>query len=171
MHVDSKKKQRGRPFPPGVSGNPAGRPRGSLNKLSLAVIEGVRWAEEELARPILLDKNFPFNAWGDCYEQFGRIFRKDNLTEKYPGTPSLPQPEMLNRQRPWQEIILKSRHFYIQDGWLFQYPTGKAAKSLPFRPKRGPACKHRRWFGQKFPCHSSLLCIFSLSPLQSVRIS
>ncbi len=27
------KKQRGRPFPPGVSGNPSGRPKGSRNEL------------------------------------------------------------------------------------------------------------------------------------------
>jgi hypothetical protein len=30
-------KPRGKPWPPGISGNPAGRPRGALNKLSLAV--------------------------------------------------------------------------------------------------------------------------------------
>ena len=35
-----KGKPRGRPWPPGVSGNPAGRPKGALNKLSLAVRGG-----------------------------------------------------------------------------------------------------------------------------------
>ena len=30
-------KSRGKPWPPGVSGNSAGRPKGALNKLSLAV--------------------------------------------------------------------------------------------------------------------------------------
>jgi hypothetical protein len=33
-----KHRPRGRPWPPGISGNPAGRPKGALNKLSLAVI-------------------------------------------------------------------------------------------------------------------------------------
>lgn len=32
-----KSKPRGRPWPPGTSGNPSGRRRGSLNKLTLAV--------------------------------------------------------------------------------------------------------------------------------------
>jgi hypothetical protein len=32
-----KGKPRGKPWPRGVSGNPAGRPRGAINKLSLAV--------------------------------------------------------------------------------------------------------------------------------------
>jgi hypothetical protein len=35
-------KQRGTPFPPGVSGNPAGRPRGSRNRLADAFITDVR---------------------------------------------------------------------------------------------------------------------------------
>jgi hypothetical protein len=30
-------KPRGKPWPPGLSGNPAGRPPGALNKLSMAV--------------------------------------------------------------------------------------------------------------------------------------
>ena len=33
-----KYKPRGTPWPPGVSGNPAGRPHGALNELSLAVM-------------------------------------------------------------------------------------------------------------------------------------
>ena len=39
----TKKKQRGRPFAPGVSGNPAGRPKGALNhatRASLAMMQG-----------------------------------------------------------------------------------------------------------------------------------
>ena len=37
--VNNSRKQRGRPFKTGVSGNPSGRPRGSRNKRSLANIE------------------------------------------------------------------------------------------------------------------------------------
>jgi hypothetical protein len=35
--ANSAKQQRGRPFPKGVSGNPAGRPLGSRHKVTLAV--------------------------------------------------------------------------------------------------------------------------------------
>ena len=36
-----KYRPRGRPWPPGVSGNPAGRAKGALNKISLAVRDGL----------------------------------------------------------------------------------------------------------------------------------
>ena len=34
---DTAKKQRGRPFEPGTSGNPNGRPKGSRNKTTVAI--------------------------------------------------------------------------------------------------------------------------------------
>ena len=40
--VNNSRKQRGRPFKTGVSGNPSGRPRGSRNKRSLASIEAAQ---------------------------------------------------------------------------------------------------------------------------------
>jgi hypothetical protein len=40
--VNKSAKQHGRPFKPGTSGNPRGRPRGSRNKRSLANIEGAQ---------------------------------------------------------------------------------------------------------------------------------
>jgi hypothetical protein len=55
MADNTAKKQRGRPFEPGRSGNPAGRPRGSRNKLGEDFIAAVAqdWADhgsEVLAR-------------------------------------------------------------------------------------------------------------------------
>ena len=40
--VNKSEKQRGRPFKPGESGNPSGRPRGARNKRSLANIEAAQ---------------------------------------------------------------------------------------------------------------------------------
>jgi hypothetical protein len=37
--VNKSEKQRGRPFRPGASGNPKGRPRGSLNKRTQTLLE------------------------------------------------------------------------------------------------------------------------------------
>lgn len=123
-----KRKPRGRPFKPGQSGNPAGRPEGSLNKITLAVMEGARRAEVELSKPPMLDRRFPYEVWGERYVQFGRIFRKDTLLEKCPGVPVLPQPEMLNIRKPRQEVFWKNGFYYIQDGWLFDRHTWKAVK-------------------------------------------
>lgn len=123
-----KARPRGRPFPPGVSGNPRGRPPGARNKLSLMVDEGIRRAKEELAKPIMLDQDLPYGAWGDRYEQFGRKFRKDSLTLVDPDAPILPQPEMLNTRKQRQEITWKRKDYFIQDGWLFDRATWMAAK-------------------------------------------
>ena len=40
--VNNSPKQRGRPFKPGISGNPNGRPKGSRNKLTRALLEAVQ---------------------------------------------------------------------------------------------------------------------------------
>jgi Family of unknown function (DUF5681) len=51
MADDTAKKQRGRPFEPGRSGNPAGRPRGSRNKLDEDFISAIYedWTEHGAA--------------------------------------------------------------------------------------------------------------------------
>ncbi len=84
---------RGKPWPPGVSGNPAGPPKGALNKLSLAVKGGPlavnRKAEHEKA-PMLEPVRCDFRRshehtmtkidgiWRRTVEQDGRIFDRDN---------------------------------------------------------------------------------------------
>lgn len=47
MHaVNNSAKQRGRPFEAGVSGNPAGRPKGSRNRRTTAVVEAAQSSGE-----------------------------------------------------------------------------------------------------------------------------
>jgi hypothetical protein len=123
-----KARPRGRPFPPGVSGNPRGRPPGARNKISLMVEEGIRRAEVELAKPVMLDLDQPYGGWSNRYEQFGRKFRKDSLTLMDPDAPILPQLEMVNVRKPRQEITWKKREYFIQDGWLYDRATWMAAK-------------------------------------------
>ena len=44
----TRKKQRGRPFAPGVSGNPAGRPKGALNHATRAALAMMQGQVEQL---------------------------------------------------------------------------------------------------------------------------
>jgi hypothetical protein len=92
------------------------------------VEEGIRRAKAELAKPIMLDQDMPYGAWGGFYEQFGRKFRKDSLTLLDPGAPILPQLEMVNVRKPRQEITWKKREYIIQDGWLYDRATWEAVK-------------------------------------------
>ena len=121
-----KGRPRGRPFKPGESGNPAGRPRGALSKIALAVMEGARRAHEELARPVMLDMSLPFEAWADRYVQFGRVFRKDTLLEQHPGAPVIPQAKMISPRKPRTEIIWRKKVFYLQDGHPYNRYTWEA---------------------------------------------
>src|SRR5579859_5821986 len=51
--ADARSAPRGRPFPPGVSGNPKGRPKGSRNKATL-IAQALRDSEAKaLVRPLV----------------------------------------------------------------------------------------------------------------------
>ena len=50
---DTAKKQRGRPFEPGKSGNPNGRPKGSRNKTTLAIEALLEGESEAITRKLL----------------------------------------------------------------------------------------------------------------------
>ncbi len=83
---------RGRPWPRGVSGNPAGRPKGALNKLSLAV-RGTLAAVNSQKEPGQVPTTEPekYNPrqfhdhtmhkidgrWRRTIEQDGRLFDRD----------------------------------------------------------------------------------------------
>lgn len=118
-----KARPRGRPWPKGQSGNPAGRPPGSLNKISLAVLEGVRLAEEELAKPLMLDTSRHYEAWSDCFIQDGIRFRQDNHLRVNPGGPIPICPERLDIREIRREVVLKGRRYWSQRGWLFAMDT------------------------------------------------
>jgi hypothetical protein len=60
-----KGKPRGRPFVPGISGNPQGRPLGSKHKTTMAMLEGFRRAEEKPNKPVVLDRTLPCEVWSD----------------------------------------------------------------------------------------------------------
>jgi hypothetical protein len=123
-----KGRPRGRPFPPGKSGNLRGRPPGARNKFTLMVEAGIRESITELSKPPTLNKTLPYEAWGDRYVQFGRVFRKDNLLEKNPGAPALIQPEMLDIRKPRQELFWRGHDLLLQEGWPFCRRTHKPLK-------------------------------------------
>jgi len=90
--AQKQRKPGGKPWPPGVSGNPAGRPRGALNKLSLAVRDGLSAVNEQAGleqapspEPVKYDPRRPHahtshkigGTWRRTVEQDGRIFDRD----------------------------------------------------------------------------------------------
>ena len=114
-------KPRGRPWPKGTSGNPAGRPRGSLNKLTLAVLAG--------NRALTMDQNRHYEAWSDCYIQDGMRFRRDNHERVNPKGLVPIGPERLDIREVRQEVMWKRRRYWSQFGWLFDPRT-----HLPLKP-------------------------------------
>jgi len=81
-------KPRGRPWPKGVSGNPTGRPPGSRHKITLAVLEGARRAEEESSKPLMLDESRHYEVWSDCYVQDGMRFKRTTFERVNPEGPA-----------------------------------------------------------------------------------
>ncbi len=119
---------RGRPFKPGRSGNLAGRPRGSRNKITLAVQEGAKRAVEELAKPKLLDMSCPYESWDGYFFQYGLRFDKHTLKEIPTDGPLPVQPERLNPRERRTPVIWKRRHLYLQHGWPYDPATWLAVK-------------------------------------------
>ncbi len=106
---------RGKPWPPGTSGNPAGRPKGAKNKLTLAVLAA--------NRPITLDKSRHYECWSDCHIQFGMRFRRDNLQRVNPKGPVPVCPERLSNREVRREVMWQGKRYWSQRGWLFDPRT------------------------------------------------
>jgi hypothetical protein len=121
-------KPRGRPFLPGVSGNPRGRPPGARNKLSLMVEEGIRRAKAELAKPKMLDQSRPFESWDGYFFQDGLRFNKYTLEAIPTDGPHPLQPKMLNPRVRRTSILWKKRDLTLQNGWAFDPATWEAVK-------------------------------------------
>jgi hypothetical protein len=120
-HLSLKGRPRGRPWPKGTLGNPAGRPRGSLHKTTLAVLAG--------NRPLTLDKSRHFAVWSDVFIQSGMKFRRDTLERVNPEGPVPVRPKRLNIPEGRQEVKWKGRRCWSQFGWLFDRAT-----HLPLKP-------------------------------------
>lgn len=105
MKKQLKLKPRGRPWPKGFSGNPAGRPPGSRHKITMAVLEGARRAEEELARPLMLDETRHYEVWSDCYIQNGMRFKRTTFERVTPERPIPIRPERLDIGDIRQEVV------------------------------------------------------------------
>jgi hypothetical protein len=128
VHMTYRKKQqngkpRGRPWPKGVSGNPYGRPQGSLNKTTLAVLEGSKQAEEELAKPLMLDQSRHYEGWSDCYIQDGMRFKKDTFQRFNPGGRVPTRPGRLDIREIRREVVWRGKRYWSQRGWLFDPAT------------------------------------------------
>jgi len=128
-----KKRPRGRPWPKGVSGNPAGRTKGARNKFTLAVIEGIRQAEEKLAQPRVLDQTKPYECWDGALLQEGLWFKWDDHLRDYVAlpdqTPPPHPPDRLDPRERRTELLWKGRTIYVQHGWPFDPATWKRIKA------------------------------------------
>jgi hypothetical protein len=62
----------------------------------LAVLEGVRRAEEKLARPLKLDETRHYEVWSDCYIQDGMRLKRTTFERVTPERPIPIRPERLD---------------------------------------------------------------------------
>jgi len=123
---NSKAKPRGRPWPKGVSGNPAGRPRGVKNIFSQMVLAAANANPATERDSNSLDPNYPALERGIYYFQRGRKFFIDTK-KAVPGPVPIP-PELFDRRRQrWgYELIFKGRQcLFSFDGWLYDRETLK----------------------------------------------
>jgi hypothetical protein len=125
-----KGRPRGRPWKKGQSGNLGGRPVGSLNLLSRAVKEGMQRAEEELAKPKVLDQSRPYESWDGYFFQDGLRFNKYTLEAISTEGPHPVQPGRLNPRERRSSIFWKKRHLTLQNGWAYDPATWEAVKLI-----------------------------------------
>jgi hypothetical protein len=94
----------------------------------LAVLEGVRQAEEELAKPLMLDESRPYESWDGYYFQDGLRFDKRSLEAIPTDGPRPVQPERLDPGERRTPILWKRQDLYLQNGWAFDPATWLAVK-------------------------------------------
>jgi hypothetical protein len=117
----SDKKQRGKPFTPGQSGNPSGRPTGSRNKATLAIDALLDGEAEELTRKaITLAKAGDMQALKLCMDRIVPP-RRDR-----PVTFTLPLIENSAQAPIAMAAVLKA----AADGELTPMEAGEIAKLL-----------------------------------------
>jgi hypothetical protein len=107
---------------------PGGAAQRGLNKLTLAMLAGIRQAEVELAKPKLLDTSRPFESWDGYFWQDGLLFNKDTLEALPHDGPPPVQPQRLDPRERRTEITWKRRRLYLQNGWPFDPATWLAVK-------------------------------------------
>jgi hypothetical protein len=102
---DTAKKQRGRPFEPGTSGNPNGRPRGSRNKTTLAIEALFEGESEAITRKLLeMAKEGDMTQYGSVSNGCCRLdviawSRLIYRQSRVPPTPPVPRPRWWRRAR------------------------------------------------------------------------
>lgn len=118
-----KGKPRGRPWPKGVSGNPAGRRKGVKNIFSQMVLAAAKANASPLKDINTLDSDYPALERGIYYFQRGRRFFID--TKKAVPGPLPDPPERLDRRRQWgYEMVYQGRRcVFTLDGWLYDRLT------------------------------------------------
>jgi uncharacterized protein DUF5681 len=89
--VNNSRKQRGRPFKPGQSGNARGRPKGSRNKRTLATLEAAK-ADGELPLDYMLRIMRAPKASNTRRDEMART-AAPNLHPKIVATPFVPPPK------------------------------------------------------------------------------